>query len=72
MQASEYYLCASQPVHSSRMVLRQIKWEKSDLGWLKLNTDGSSNSDLGSAIGGGLIRDERGSWVVGFTRKLVE
>ena len=37
---------------------------------MKLNTDASSNATLGSAAGGGLIRDDRGNWVVGFTRKL--
>ena len=52
------------------MVLRQVKWEKPELGWLKLNTDGSWNAASGKAIGGGLIRDSLGNWVVGFTRKL--
>ena len=37
---------------------------------MKLNTDGASNAFLGLASGGGLIRDEAGRWVVGFTRKL--
>ena len=37
---------------------------------MKLNKDGASNAFLGLAGGGGLIRDEAGRWVVGFTRKL--
>ena len=41
-----------------------------EVGWMKLNTDGASNAFLGLAGGGGLIRDEAGRWVVGFTRKL--
>ena len=39
------------------------------LGWLKLNTDGSWNAALGKVVEGGLIRDNLGNWVVGFTRK---
>ena len=69
-QASEFFLCASQPTRNNRLVLRQIWWEKPDLGWLKLNTDASSNAALGLAAGGGLIRDASGNWVIGFTRKL--
>nr|POE53032.1 putative ribonuclease h protein [Quercus suber] len=52
------------------MVLRQVKWEKPGVGWLKLNTDGSCNAALGKAAGGGLVRDNLGNWVVGFARKL--
>ena len=52
------------------MVIKQIRWEKPDQGWWKLNTDGSQVAALGSAVGGGLIRDSRGNWVTGFTRKL--
>ena len=37
---------------------------------MKLNTNGASNALLGLAGGGGLIRDEAGVWVAGFTRKL--
>ena len=70
LQASEFFLCASQPARNNRLVLRQIWWEKPDLGWLKLNTDASSNAALGLAAGGGLIRDASGNWVIGFTRKL--
>ena len=52
------------------MVIKQIRWEKPDQGWWKLNTDGSLVAALGSATGGGLIRDSKGNWVTGFTRKL--
>lgn len=37
---------------------------------MKLNTNGASNPLLGSAGGGGLIRDEDGKWVAGFGRKI--
>ena len=43
---------------------------KPDPGWLKFNTDGSLNGSVGTAVGGGLIRDEFGNWVIGFSRKI--
>lgn len=70
LQASEFFLCASQPKCNNQMVLRQVTWEKSEQGWLKLNTNGSWDTALGKAAEGGLIRDGLGNWVVGFTRKL--
>ncbi|KAL0004154.1 hypothetical protein SO802_011715 [Lithocarpus litseifolius] len=51
-------------------MVKQISWDKPDPGWLKLNTDGSSKGLLGAAAGGGLIRDEGGNWVAGFSRKI--
>ncbi|KAL4621362.1 hypothetical protein ACB092_06G222000 [Castanea dentata] len=41
-----------------------------NLGWVKLNTDGSSRGSAGAAAGGGLIRDEVGNWVIGFSRRI--
>ena len=52
------------------MITRKVCWEKPDPGWMKLNTDGASNSLLGIAGGGGLLRDDAGKWVVGFARKI--
>ena len=52
------------------MITKLIKWERPESGWLKLNTDGSFDDLLGNAGGGGLIRDEQGQWVAGFTRKI--
>lgn len=67
MQAFKFFLCASQPRRNNCMVFRQVRMEKTEPGWLKLNTDGSSNATLGTAARGGLIRDEIGNWLVGFT-----
>ena len=52
LHASEFFLCASQPRWHNRMVIKQIRWEKPDQGWWKLNTDGSWVTALGSAAGG--------------------
>ena len=51
-------------------MVKQVSWEKPDPGWLKLNTDGSLSGSVGTTAGGGLIRDEFGNWVIGFSRKI--
>lgn len=35
-----------------------------------MNTDGSASEQLGVASGGGIVRDERGNWVIGFARNI--
>ena len=40
------------------------------MSWVKLNTNGSANASSGSTGGGGLMRDDRGNWIMGFTRKI--
>ena len=69
-QALEFFLCASKPSLNRPMIIKQVKWERLERGWLKLNTDGSWNATLGKAAGGGLIRDDMGNWVIGFSRQL--
>ncbi|KAL0005698.1 hypothetical protein SO802_013259 [Lithocarpus litseifolius] len=70
VQAMEYVQCITQPKCNNRMAIRQVRWEKPSTGWVKLNTDGFVNASSGSAGGGGLIRDDRGNWIMGFTRKI--
>ena len=51
-------------------MIRQIRWEKPDSGWVKLNTDGST-FDLLNVVGcGGLIRDDQGNWLGRFSRHI--
>ena len=66
----EYSFCVARTREASSRVPRPIRWTKPDSGWFKLNTDGSSLNNLGIARGGGLIRDDNGSWIVGFARKV--
>ena len=40
------------------------------MGWKKLNTDGSIFGSFGQAGCGGVVRDEHGNWIVGFTRHI--
>ena len=58
------------PTRNNHLVVKQVSWEKPDPGWLKLNTDGSLSGSVGTTAGGGLIRDEFGNWVIGFSRKI--
>lgn len=47
------------------------KWKKPESGWVKLNVDGSRiHEEPASAGCGGVIRDEWGTWCVGFDQKL--
>lgn len=47
-----------------------ISWNFPGAGKLKLNTDGSSRGNPGPAGYGGVFREERGFWVLGFYGKL--
>ena len=51
-------------------MIRQIRWEKPDIGWVKLNTNGSFSDLLNAAGYGGLIRDDQGNWIGGFSRHI--
>lgn len=68
--AIEFLLCGSKPNRNIHMVVKQVRWEKPDPDWFKFNTDGASSGSLGTAAGGGLTRDARGNWVMGFSRKI--
>ncbi|KAG6436930.1 hypothetical protein SASPL_101836 [Salvia splendens] len=52
-----------------RKQIKQIKWNSTDTGWLKLNVDGVW-SNVGAGAGGAL-RDEGGNLVYGFKTKVV-
>ena len=68
--ASEFFFCANNGLITKQKILKCIRWEKPRAGWLILNTDGVVTGNTGQAGGGGLIRDENGGWVTGFTRKI--
>jgi ribonuclease HI len=44
-----------------------VSWEKLELGWFKLNTNGSSLVNPGESGAGGLIRDHKGNLIVAFS-----
>lgn len=43
-----------------------IGWKPPRVGWMKLNTDGASQGNLGLASAGGMLRDGDGEWCGGF------
>ena len=47
-----------------------IGWDPPDGGWMALNTDGAVKGNPGSIGAGGVIRGEKGEWIVGFSEYL--
>ena len=47
-----------------------MSWTKPPEGWFKLNSDGASAGNPGSAGGGGLLRDSNRHWVKGYARSI--
>ena len=69
-RALEFQHCGLNPeLLGCRKVVR-IKWEKPQTGWAHLNTNGSAIGNPGRAGYGGLIRNDRGEWMGGFSRSL--
>ena len=44
--------------------------ERPSEGWCKLNTDGVASGNSGLVGCGGIVRDEHGGWLVGFSRQI--
>ena len=55
--ALEFFFCASQTNTLQTWVTNLVKWDRPKLGWMKLNTNGSSLGNPGIAGGGGVIQD---------------
>ncbi|KAL6528599.1 hypothetical protein OROMI_029244 [Orobanche minor] len=47
-----------------------MRWSPPALNWVKLNTDGSTRPYSNQGAIGGVLRDERGSWIWGFFQKI--
>ena len=69
-QAMEFFHCVSYPRNNRHLVIKQLRWKRPNEGWLKLNTDDTTNDTQNAAGAGGVLRDARGNWVVGFSRKV--
>ena len=69
-QAFEFLCCATSPRHSICNVIKRIRWERPLIGWKKLNTDGSKLGSNGRTGCGGVVRDEHGRWLSGFTEHI--
>ena len=69
-RAMEYFLCGLGSIPTSRSTNKLVRWERPEQGKLKLNTDGSAQGNVGLAGGGGVLRDDQGNWVLGYSRKI--
>ena len=65
--ATNFFFCAGRTGQRAATVPINVRWNKPELNWYKLNTDGSSVGNPGKAGGGGLIRNHEGGWVKGFS-----
>lgn len=62
--------CYSMGLDHKVLVPKQIRWDKPDVGQAKLNSDGSFLGLLHKLGFGGLLRDENGSWIHGYSGSL--
>jgi len=69
-RAREFIHCGINAVTEHRRVLRAIHWERPNRGWVKLNTDESSLGNPGPARCGGILHDDNGNWLFGFSKKV--
>ncbi|KAJ8420951.1 hypothetical protein Cgig2_010780 [Carnegiea gigantea] len=47
-----------------------VRWESPPGGWVALNSDGAAKGNPGLAAAGGVLRDHKGKWLMGFTENL--
>lgn len=66
----EFMYCMSSPRGPSRSIIKRVCWERPPGGWCKLNTDGATSGNSGLARCGGIVRDEHGDWLAGFSRHI--
>ena len=66
----EYFLCGLGPIPTSGSTNMLVSWERPGQGKQKLNTDGSAQGNSGLAGGGGILRDDQGNQVLGYSRKI--
>ncbi|KAK9998309.1 hypothetical protein SO802_017912 [Lithocarpus litseifolius] len=66
-----YFLhCVLNPKISGSRRITRIRWEKPSTGWVRLNIDGSALGNLGRASCGGIIWNDSGDWLGGFSRSI--
>lgn len=68
--ATNFFFCVERNGQRAAKVPISVRWSKLELNWHKLNTNGSSVGNSGKAGGGGLIQNQEGGWVKGFSRAI--
>lgn len=58
--ALEFSFFAGKVKHTSGRFPIQVRWNKLDINWIKLNIDGLALHNLELASGSGIIRDHNG------------
>ncbi|KAH9722163.1 RNase H domain-containing protein [Citrus sinensis] len=57
-------------VEAERKLNISVCWMPPPTNWVKLNIEGSSSRAQGSAGAGGIVRDESGKWILGYSKNL--
>ncbi|KAF7828542.1 reverse transcriptase [Senna tora] len=65
--SAEFHHLAAQAPNTSQVNSIFVRWHPPDPNWWKLNCDGACSGNPGPFAIGGLIRDEYGNWVKGFS-----
>lgn len=67
-QTMKFMYCVSSPRGPTRNIVKRVWWERPPGGWSKLNVDGIALGNLGLVGCGGIVRDDHGGWLAGFSR----
>ena len=62
--ASEFQYCVLNPKQVGARRVMQIRWERPQQGWIRLNTEGASSGNPGLAGRGGILRNEHGEGIL--------
>ncbi|KAK8672776.1 hypothetical protein V6N13_111137 [Hibiscus sabdariffa] len=54
------------------LTVRLGSWILPPTGWFKLNCDGSRLPNSGVATCGGVVRNDLGDWIIGYSKMLCE
>ena len=69
-KGAEFFAIVLENPKKPRKVLAQVTWIKPQVGWVKLNSDGSVLGNPKKADGGVVLRCSNGDWIAGCLRKL--